>query len=381
MPWFGISAAHETPPIQRGGWLDVLRFVAAFLIIIYHYQWAGPVPLARFSPIFDHGYLLTDFFLIDSGYVLARVYGERVLATGLSPVSFLKIRAARVVPAHLLVLSGLIAIVLAAGMAGFSPRHGAWFDWGQLPAQFFLVQAYGVPGGVGWNAPSWSLSALLGCYVAFPFLLRGLARLKAWTVLTLGIGVYGAANLLSWKLYGQGVYGLPLKFGFVRALPLFFVGMALARLSQMVYLPRRVAATLGGGAVLGLVALQCTGSAGLASLSLICVIILAAGAMPPRRRSWLVEKAALVSFSMFITNEVVRVAWFGIANVVIGRLHLGIGLQWALWAGGVCAAMTAAIAFHILVDMPTQRWIKARLRGSGTVRAHVPSKLSPAAGS
>ena len=42
----------------------------------------------------------------------------------------------------------------------------------------------------------------------------------------------------------------------------------------------------------------------------------------------------MVSFSMFITNEVVRIAWFGVANVAIARLGLSEPVQWAIWGRG-----------------------------------------------
>ncbi len=71
----------------------------------------------------------------------------------------------------------------------------------------------------------------------------------------------------------------------------------------------------------------------------VSLIILAAGAVPVMRPSKLVEKAAVVSFAMFITNEVVRIYWFGVANVVIARLALSEPLQWTIWGVGVVAAL------------------------------------------
>ena len=89
----------------------------------------------------------------------------------------------------------------------------------------------------------------------------------------------------------------------------------------------------------------------------------AAGAtLTPRPSKW-VEKAAQVSFSMFITNEVVRIAWFGVANVAIARFALPVGAQWALWVGGVVAAFAFAFAFHFVIDNPIQSRIRGWLKG------------------
>ncbi len=78
-------AMDRSPPcIARGGWLDALRVIVGALIILYHFREAAPVPLGRLHPVFDRGYLLTDFFIIDSGYVLARIHGDRLARLALS---------------------------------------------------------------------------------------------------------------------------------------------------------------------------------------------------------------------------------------------------------------------------------------------------------
>jgi peptidoglycan/LPS O-acetylase OafA/YrhL len=75
-----------------------------------------------------------------------------------------------------------------------------------------------------------------------------------------------------------------------------------------------------------------------------------------------VEKAAQVSFSMFITNEVVRIAWFGVVNVAVAKFALPSAVQWTLWAAGVVAAFVFAWAFHVVIDTPIQTRIRAWLK-------------------
>ncbi len=88
--------------------------------------------------------------------------------------------------------------------------------------------------------------------------------------------------------------------------------------------------------------------------------------MPVTRPSKLVEKLSVMSFSMFITNEVTRIAFFGVANVMIAKLALPVAAQWGLWVLGVVMAFVVAFGFHILVDQPIQNrikaWLKARRR-------------------
>lgn len=364
MPDRWISTRKETTAIARGGWLDAIRFIVAFLIILHHFQAAGPIALAEgLHPAFEHtGFLLTNLFIIDSGYVLMRLYAQNLTTGRVSPAEFLTRRVLRVVPAHLMMGLALVALVVGGAAIGLAPRNPEWFDWSQLPAQLGLVQAFGVPGGLGWNAPTWSISALIGCYLAFPWIVRGCARLGPWTWLVLGIGLYLIANELARTLLGYPVYQMPMKFGFFRALPLFFLGMALAAFAHRVWINPKLARWVGVLATVGLITLQFYGKNALPSLAMIALIILAAGAIPVRRPSRLIERAALVSFSMFISNEVVRIAWFGVVNVAVIRLNLSEPVQWGLWAMGVVAAVAFAFAFHHTVDGPLQDWLKARTR-------------------
>ena len=375
-----ISTRNETLPIARGGWLDALRFIVAGLIILHHFQDSGPVALAEgLHPVFERGgFLLTNFFLIDSGYVLMRVYGGSVAGGRMSAGDFFAKRFLRVWPAHIIMGLSLIALVVAGTAIGVGPRAPEWFAWDQLPAQLGLVQAFGIPGGYGWNAPSWSISALIGCYLAFPWILRGLVRLGPWSVLALGVGVYLVANQLTWSLLGYPVYQMPMGYGFIRALPLFFLGMALAGFAQTVWIAPRLAGWAGIGAALLLGLVQSFDKHALISLACIATIILAAGAVPTPRPSKWVEKAAQASFSMFITNEVVRIAWFGGVNVMIARFALPVAVQWGLWGLGILAAFVFAFLFHGLVDTPIQDRIRAWLKNRTQLRSRLMAVARPA---
>lgn len=378
MPWTLISTRNETVRIARGGWLDALRFIVAFLIILHHFQAAGPAPLAHLiNPIFERGgFLLTNFFLIDSGYVLMRVYGSALDKGRMSPTDFFLKRFLRVTPAHLIMGLSLVALVVVGTTVGFAPRNPEWFRWDQLPAQLLLLQSYGVHGGLGWNAPTWSISALIGCYLCFPWIIRGLVRLGPWAALLTGVAVYLVANQLCWSLLGYPVYQMPMGYGFIRALPLFFLGMCLAWFAQKVWIAPRLAGWAGVLAAVSFFALELHDKHALIALALISVIILAAGAVPVNKPSKLVETAAMVSFSMFITNEVVRIAWFGVVNVAVAKLALSTTVQWGLWGLGVLAAVAFAFAFHFAIDNPLQNRIRAWLKRRRPGRADA-SALQP----
>ncbi|HTK34486.1 MAG TPA: acyltransferase [Caulobacteraceae bacterium] len=355
----GTPDASRPQPLSRGGALDGLRFLAAFCMVIHHYSAESPIPLPRLHPVFERGYLATDFFLIVSGYVMARIYGQRVVDGRVGTGLFFLRRASRVVPAHLMMSAAFVIAVLAATAAGVRPLHPEWFDWRELPGQVFLVQALGPFGGKGWNAPVWSLSALMVCYLAFPSLWRAMRRIQS-PVMAIALGLLGlaAADVLARRFLGYPIYQMPMQDGAIRALPLFFLGAALAICAETLIIPRWAAILLGLVSFGLLAGLQAAGRYDFLSVTLIAAMVLAAGAAPVRKPSKILEKAALVSFALFVTSEFVRVIYFGVDHALSARFGLGQTAQWAIWFGGLAVAVLFAVAFHYLVDWPSQAVIK-----------------------
>ncbi len=351
-----------TPKLQKGGALDLLRFLAAFFMVFHHAAFAAPVPLGDIHPVFERGYLATNFFLIVSGYVLGRIYGDRVLNAGIGHGAFWMKRATRVVPAHLIMVGAFVALVLAAGMVGISPSNPEWFDWGQLPSQLFLVQAIFVPGGKGWNAPSWSLSALLVCYALFPFFWRGMNKaVRGYAALALGVATVALMDVITHLVLNSPIYQMPLNMGVIRGVTMFLLGVCLARFSITTYIrPLAAWLTMAVGVVV-LVGVQFLGRHDFVSTMSVAAIVVAAGAMPVKKPSKILQTGALVAFAIFITNEFVRVVYFGVADVLTARFAFDTATQWLVWWGDPIAAVAFAIGFHYLVDMPTQDWIKKRL--------------------
>lgn len=355
------SAALRPPRIARGGWLDLLRFVVGSLIILYHFREAAPVPLPQFHPVFDRGYLLTNFFIIDSGYVLARIYGDRFAARAVPLRDYARQRLWRVAPAHLAVITVLAAIVGAAALVGISPSNPQWFDWSQLPAQVLLLQSYGVPGGQGWNAPTWTLSALIGCYLVLPWICRAMWRIPPLVALGGAVLAVGLVHLACLIWLGEPLYRLPFRYGIIRALPLFLIGVAVAYVGARIYVSPGKAKVAGLTAFAALIAVQVVGDLAFASLALMTVIIWAAGAIPVGRPSRLIEHLALMSFAMFLTNEVTRILWFGALDAV-GQDGWPVTVRWALWGLGLTGAFIAAAVFRYGFDRPVQGWLKTGSR-------------------
>jgi peptidoglycan/LPS O-acetylase OafA/YrhL len=378
-PYPSAGSDRQPLPLTHGGVLDALRFAAAFCMVVYHFSFSSPVPLAKIHPLFERGYLATDFFLIVSGYVLGRIYGERVAGADIGAGAFFARRAQRLVPAHLIMNGAFVAMVLATALVGIVPQHPEYLQWRDLPAELFLVQAFGVPGGGGWNSPTWTLSALLGCYLLFPPIWRAQARIKSpAAVAAITVGLVVLADIASRRFAGLPIYEFTSKVGIVRAVPLFLLGAALARVSTASWIAPRLAVVATAASAVGLIALQFAGKFDIASIALICIMVTGSGAIPARRPSKLLKTAALVSFAIFITNEFVRFVYVGVLHAVTRGRTLAPAAAWASWWAALAIAIVFAVIFHYVVDMPTQRWIK-RLRAGGRTSSPIAAVPAEAA--
>lgn len=354
------SVAHFGE-VGRGGALDALRFAAALLIVLYHYGAQAPVELADVHPIFARGYLATDFFLILSGFVLGRAYGGQVLAGRITLPAFLKKRLSRIWPAQLVILAALAAIVVASELAGVQPGHPEHFTLTGLIMQALMVQAWGVPGGGGWNHPSWSLSALVACYAGFPLAWRWVSRMTSpAALLALGLTTVMVGDLICLKLLNHTIYDLDFSVGVVRAAPLFLMGICIARVVETGAPSVLVARMLSWLAFAALVLLQIAGRMDLPSIVAIAAIVLGFGRLPVVRPSRLIEQGAKLSFALFVTHALTGLIWFGGLAALTGRVVMPSWLHWSLWAASLPLALLVAGLFHHYVDEPVQAWLARR---------------------
>jgi peptidoglycan/LPS O-acetylase OafA/YrhL len=346
--------------LSRGGVLDLLRFIAALFIVIYHVAERAPVSLFNLHPALSRGYLATDFFLMLSGFVLARTYGPRVLSHNVGTAEFLKRRMLRIWPPHLVMLVLFVAFVLITSAIGLTPQNPQWFQWNQLLPQIFLVQSWFVPGPSGWNMPTWTLSALIVCYAGFPAAWRLTAKVRSpWLTLAVGVAIFLIVDYAAKAVTGIPGHQLPLRFGLVRGIPLFIIGMLIARMPTNI--APRTADRLAIVAGVGVVALQLLGRFDHASLAILGVLVYAAGASDAKGWGW-AGLAGRLSFALFLTNQLSAVAWFGAQHAAAAKLGFTTPMLWLTWALALPACIAVAWVFDRFVDAPLQVWIKDRSR-------------------
>ncbi|MBX9746323.1 MAG: acyltransferase [Hyphomonadaceae bacterium] len=214
--------------------LTSLRFIAAFWVLLYHFKDHLGLGMGQIGLVAD-GYLGVDLFFTLSGFILAHVYLTSVEQERFGFGGFLKNRIARVYPMHLAAMAAMVVLFVGASVMGAGVGSADAFKWSDLPAHLFMVHAWGTTAAVGWNFPSWSISAEWAAYLLFPLIAAAVVRAQAWS----GWVLAGALALCVWSFWALSNlhYALPwvgndfsqmtAQIGALRILPSFLLGVAL----------------------------------------------------------------------------------------------------------------------------------------------------------
>ncbi|MEO0715074.1 MAG: acyltransferase [Pseudomonadota bacterium] len=199
-------------PHNRFVVLDVLRGVAAFSVMLYHFRTVSPHFLT---------YVAVDFFLILSGFILTHAYFRK---GEVSFVDFVLTRAARLYPLHLvtLLVSGLLVLIA-----------GKYFDRSDFVLHLLMIHNIGFgPDGFAFNAPSWSISVefwtnaiMAGLFVLFTAQFAA-QRVRIWILLAITVASYTvlAVSVGHLNAHYQNIQPF-VNAGLIRAMGGFALGM------------------------------------------------------------------------------------------------------------------------------------------------------------
>jgi len=165
----GHSRAATSAKKPRLHSLDLLRFVAALAVVLYHYTYAGH----RFgsqaidypgwwNSVSRYGYLGVELFFLISGFVVF------MSAWGRRPGQFAVSRVTRLYPAYWLGVVLTTGVVIAFGRGASEAMDPAHITWDRFATNLTMMQSYAnvVPiDGVYWT---------LACEVAFYLLVLAL---------------------------------------------------------------------------------------------------------------------------------------------------------------------------------------------------------------
>ncbi|WP_146194555.1 acyltransferase family protein [Flavobacterium crocinum] len=138
--------------------LTFTRFIAAVLIVIFHY--------GEKSFLFNNPYLefitkssavFVSYFFMLSGFVMIIAYHDK---TKVSAFEYLKNRLARIYPLYLLGVLLVLVVLILNNKA----------NWGDFLLNVTMIQSWVPEKALTINTPGWSLSVEMFFYVLFPFL-------------------------------------------------------------------------------------------------------------------------------------------------------------------------------------------------------------------
>lgn len=198
------------PPSRRFYEIDLLRFLAAFAVVMFHFTYRGwvrddmsDVAYPVIGPFFQVGYLGVDLFFIISGFVIS------LTAEGRTPQGFAISRMVRLYPAYWFSVTLTALAIVLLGDGRFSVTLSQWF------ANLSMVHSLaGVPHVDG---VYWTLFVELKFYfLIFVVLLIGqIHRLREFLIGWL---------LASWALYFVGHVPVVSFFLFPEWSPYFIAG-------------------------------------------------------------------------------------------------------------------------------------------------------------
>ncbi|MFD7061131.1 acyltransferase family protein [Streptomyces sp. NPDC059906] len=194
-------SAGSARPVRSGSRLPTLtglRGISALLVFLFHISTSGLFRSQDMNAdvvfvLGKAGGLGVSFFFVLSGFVLT--WSARSDDT---ERAFWRRRCAKVLPNHLVTWALVIALMATTGIAASPfetvPHLDSVDGWLPSLTSLFLVHAW-VPEtaySVAGNPVSWTLACELLFYLSFPWLLRGLSRIRperlwAWALATVAV--------------------------------------------------------------------------------------------------------------------------------------------------------------------------------------------------
>ncbi len=344
--------------------IDAGRFVAALLIVVYHFGHGLTGLLAILDTYFGPLQLCVDFFFVISGFIISYQYADR-LTSWRAYLAFLRRRVARLAPLHWLTLLVFVVAGLA-WQAGLVPTADpSNYDWRCLPANALALHALGVCRGLSFNFVSWSISAEMAMYVLAPALIA-LCRRSTALAMALVLVAWTALNLSAGDLRphpGPAWYRWTSHFGVARAAPEFLLGVILCRRSAwLAALPRpRLMLAGASAAVFALVAMRSP-----QSLIAPCVYLVAAATLAcdvqgrAGARVRRLAAAGQLSYGMYMLHPVVLTLFL----TVLGRRVLHLDGAWEnAWVGAaVLLTVSLAALSHRHIETPLRNLINGERR-------------------
>jgi peptidoglycan/LPS O-acetylase OafA/YrhL len=262
-----VSEGHRVRQIAA---LTGVRGIAALWVATYHGT-GSLISNLRLPTLLENlvqsGWLAVDLFFVLSGFVISLAHmGDFTTGSGEKVWRFLKLRLARIYPAHL-VAALLWLPLIGAGWLRHHSLSGGFtrsFNLRTLGHALTLTNGWGLPASQGWNLPSWSVGSEWFAYLTFPLIAIGLRHIHSILGMLVVAGATMAASTSLAFIANNGhQYMLPESFTLVRVVSEFLIGCCAYGIYAR--MPAGTAASwISWTGTLGCVVLACWGRHGLA---------------------------------------------------------------------------------------------------------------------
>lgn len=329
----------------------ILRGFAALAVVLFHFRphVQGNFDIPILGPMIAHGDLGVDLFFVLSGLVMYSVYGVARRSDGFSYRSFMIRRLARVYPVHLVTTVGAIAMFVVGGLSGFIPIDEATLAWA-IPVHLLLLHGLGpIQDAMALNFPSWSISAEMFAYLAFPgfaLLYRG-SNWRAVTTVSLTMAALLMAADTDW-----------MQFGAFRVSSEFLIGMGVGKLLHGRTSQAGGAALIVAGTTIYAACLSWDPFSGLVIAGFAMILAGCFLAEPLLGHGKLIASLIYlgrISFSIYMVHALVMSPGFIAAEKLLGLAPDESPIWVALILLGV-TCVGAALLYH-LIEEPCRTWI------------------------
>lgn len=374
----GLYARREAGERLIG--LELLRFLAAVGVLVWHYQhfmfvghdslgWdADRLPIRwLLAPFYTYGYAGVELFWCLSGFIFTWKYGPLIAPamrrTALSFGRFALLRFSRLYPLHLatlLIVTALQQVYVAGrGQAFVYQFNDAW----HFAQSLLFANWWGFQSGELFNGPSWSVSAEVLIYLVFFWITRRFGsgwRTDLWALFGFSVAAWVA----------KGLFGI--KLAFTGAGTFFYLGALTCHLYDWIETQDRrwqrrisLACAVVVAACAGMVATHVLKIAGASVAMFPAAVLMVQLAVRPNgkaARAFLSDLGNLTyaSYMLHFPMQLAAILVIGALSVPIQSL---IYSDWFMLAylGSVLAM--AAVVFR-WIERPTQAWLRGLGRSS-----------------
>jgi peptidoglycan/LPS O-acetylase OafA/YrhL len=352
--------------------LTGIRGIAALWVVVLHganYTSVATLLPQWLSSVITKGWLGVDLFFILSGFVIAYVHQKDFYNLNVGSIyNFLKLRLARIYPAHLVATLILLPIVIGAGIFSFVNLPENIYTNYDLKRLFFsltLTNGWGFSNSNGWNFPSWSVASEWFAYLLFPLIAWVLNKIKSIKkFITIIIIIILSMHLIAITMNDASQYMPKAQWMLLRVTSEFIVGCCLFNICNNV--PKKLCSDKVSFSIVGLIFLLCVlrlpaffdGLFIILFSFLILNLSQSKGIISRLLSSKIMLYLGHISYSIYLTHFTVLIVF----NQIMKRIHFieqpSIGYLLVFYMGYITLSIIAGHMLFSLVENPSRKYLR-----------------------